>query len=139
MTWCFTLIRLGIEVINMTTWCAIEPDVETIKSQPSSLITTYKGRIACSQPACLLKKQVSGARQLADITVQMLAGEPVSKFVSSSARILARPQCKSCALRIMEGKKAFRNVEEWKQLDDLGQWHNRRQRRRRNRLAYAGR
>jgi hypothetical protein len=42
-------------------------------------------------------------------------------------------------LRIMEGKKALHSVEEWKQLDDLGQWHNRRERRRRNRLAYAGR
>ena len=139
MTWCFALISLGNEVNNMKNWRAIEPDVETIGSQPSSLTTTYKGRITCSQPACLFKKQVFGARQLADITVRMLAGEPVSKFVSSSARILARPQCKSCALRIMEGKKAFHSVEEWKQLDDLGQWHNRRERRRRNRLAYAGR
>ena len=122
----------------MRTNPAINLETVAAKDKPASMTITYKNRITCAQPGCLMKRPGFNASELADITIRLLAGETLNRLVSSFEMILARPQCKQCALHVMEGKKTFPTAEEWKHLDDLGQWYGRRQRRKhRMRTGYS--
>jgi len=86
-------------------------------------------RTTCVQPYCLLKGAGMNAHHLAKLVVRILAGEPLESMVPKPKRISLRLQCVPCALRIMQGRKAYLTEYEWKRLDDLGHWHHRRQRR----------
>lgn len=95
----------------------------------------YGRRMVCTQAGCLLRRPGLKARHLADLLARILAGQSLDDIVPESELISARPQCSQCALRVLQGKKAFRTEDEWRYLDELGHWHHRRQRRNR-RLAY---
>ena len=94
-------------------------------------------RPICLQPGCLLKSDSFNPRDLAGLLVQTLAGESLEHTAPQSELIVARPQCTDCALRVMQGGKAYLTKAEWSHLDDLGDWYNRRKRRR-ERLGYSG-
>ena len=95
-----------------------------------NLITEPGSRTICVQPGCLLKRKDFNAQHLAEFFIRTLAGESMEIMAPESERIIARPQCTHCALRVMQGRKAFLTETEWGHLDDLGHWHHRRQRRR---------
>ena len=97
--------------------------------QTGNLTKTFKNRVVCVQPDCLFRRPGFNAKHLAEFTVRALAGEPLTKIVSKSEMILARPQCIDCALRVMQGRKTIPTKEEWIHLDGLGHWHHRRRRR----------
>jgi hypothetical protein len=97
----------------------------------SSLTMEPTSRTICVQPGCLFRRTGLKAQHLADFLVRILAGEPLDNIVSESEKIKVRPQCTSCALRVMQKGKAYQTEEEWDHLDDLGHWHYRRQKRRR--------
>lgn len=99
----------------------------------NSTLTIEPGiRTVCVQPRCLFKRSGFNVQHLADLLIRKLCGESLGKIVSESEQIEARPQCTSCALRVMQGRKAYRTEEEWDHLVDLGRWHHRRQRRRKH-------
>ena len=95
----------------------------------NGLAIDHGSRAVCTQPGCLLKRAGVNAEHLANILIRTLAGELMEDIVLESERILARPQCMHCALRVMQGLKAYLTEAEWSHLDDLGHWHHRRQRR----------
>jgi len=95
-----------------------------------NLITEPGSRTICVQPGCLLKRKGFNTQHFAEFFIQALAGESMEIMAPESERIIARPQCTHCALRVMQGRKAFLTETEWGHLDDLGHWHHRRQRRR---------
>ena len=92
-----------------------------------NLTITPTTRMTCVEPACLLKKDGFQAQNIAEFFIQTLAGESRESIVPGIKQIVARPQCISCALRVMQGIKAYRTEAEWNHLDDLGHWHHRRQ------------
>lgn len=100
-----------------------------------SLVSVPNVRTICVQPGCLFKKAGFKVEHLAELTIRLLAGEPLNRIVTDAERIVARPQCIRCALRIMQRRKAYQTKDEWQHLDDLGHWRHRRHRRRR-RLEY---
>ena len=89
----------------------------------------HGAKTICTQPSCLFKREGFNSEHLANILIRTLAGERIEGMVLESERILARPQCFYCALRVMQGLKAYLTEAEWSCLDDLGDWHHRRQRR----------
>jgi hypothetical protein len=95
-----------------------------------NLITEPGSRTSCVQPGCLLKRKDFNAQHLAEFFIRILVGESMEFMAPESEPIIARPQCTHCALRVMQGRKAFLTETEWNHLDDLGHWHHRRQRRR---------
>lgn len=92
--------------------------------------TDYRSRKLCTQPGCLLRRTGFSAEHLAGILIQLLSGKSMESLIGASERISARPQCVDCALRVMQGGKAFLSGAEWGHLDELGNWHYRRERRR---------
>lgn len=86
-------------------------------------------KMVCVQPWCLLKKKGLTVEDIARFLIKSLAGEPHQVENPESRRIVARSQCILCALRVMQGRKAFLSHAEWDHLDDLGHWHHKRQRR----------
>lgn len=98
----------------------------------NSLAMDHGAKAVCTQPGCLLKRAGFNVEHLAKFLIQTLAGECMEGIVLESERILARPQCTHCALRVMQGRKAYLTEAEWSHLDDLGGWHHRRQRRKRH-------
>lgn len=86
-------------------------------------------RTPCTQPACLLRQKGLDPGFFAKVLVRALAGDCLDDVVPESCMIQTRPQCTLCALRVMQGGRAYLTADEWRQLDDLGQWHQRRQRR----------
>ena len=95
----------------------------------SSLTAEHRPKTICVQPDCLFKGAGFKAQHLAALLIRTLAREALAEIVYECEQIESRSQCIACALRIMQGRKAFRTEEEWKLLDDLGHWHRRRQRR----------
>ena len=95
----------------------------------SSLAMNHTTRVVCTQPGCLLRRPGLNVRHLATLLIGTLAGQSLGGIVLGSELINARPQCTQCALRVLQGKKAFKTEDEWSHLDDLGHWHHRRQRR----------
>ena len=86
-------------------------------------------RTPCTQPACLLRQKGLDPEFFAKVLVRALAGECLDDVVPEFCMIQARPQCTLCALRVMQGGRAYRTADEWRQLDGLGRWHHRRHRR----------
>ena len=84
------------------------------------------------QPGCLLKRDGLQAQHLAGFLVKTLAGESLNSIFAGIEKIVARPQCTSCALRVMQGLKAYNTEAEWNHLDELGHRHHRRQWRRKH-------
>lgn len=86
-------------------------------------------RPRCEQPACLLKHGQLNAERLAEYLVQMLAGSTPNAIQPDSECICPRPACTSCALSAIQGGRTYFTDSEWRHLDELGQWHHRRHRR----------
>jgi len=96
----------------------------------TNMTTKHPTRPVCTQPGCLLKRKGFRTHHLANVLTKTLAGEHLESIICESERILNRPQCTDCVLRVMEGLKAYLTEDEWDHLDALGHWHHRRQRRR---------
>ena len=86
-------------------------------------------RKVCKNAGCLLKKKDFNSQNLAEFIIGTLAGASVESMFSESEKTTANPKCTQCAMRIMQGRKAFLTESEWDHLDNLGHWHHRRQRR----------
>ena len=84
----------------------------------------------CLQPGCLLQKTGVDAEYLTNLIVHALAGESLNKFFHESDRILVRHHCKLCALRVIEGGKAYVTEAEYDHLVGVGEWHRKRRWRR---------
>ena len=91
-------------------------------------------RPVCTQPGCLFKQAGFDLEVYADLLVGMLAGETNGSEVPGSKRIRRRAICKHCALRVLQGKNAYRSRDEWRALDNLGHWHEKRHWRNAHRL-----
>lgn len=98
----------------------------------SNLTITPTTRMICVQPGCLLRKDEFQAQNIADFLIQTLAGKSPESIVPGIEQIVARPQCTPCALRVIQGMKAYRTEAEWNHIDDVGHWHHRHLRRREN-------
>jgi len=104
--------------------------------QPAGVIIIRKLKIksesrkVCKNAGCLLKKKDFNSQHLAEFIIKTLAGASVESLFLASEQTTAKPQCTQCALRVMQGRKAFLTETEWDHLDHLGHWHHRRQRRR---------
>ena len=96
----------------------------------SSLVPNSGHRATCTQPWCPLKAHGFEAEDLADWFVRFLAGESREALAPEAKRFSVRQNCRSCALNVMQGKKTYLTESEWQRLDELGQWHHRRYRRR---------
>lgn len=90
----------------------------------------HSSRVVCTQPGCLLHRAELTTEQVAEILIQVLSRNSTESLIDESERIFVRPRCKHCALRVMQGRKAYLTEAEWSHLDDLGHWHYRRQKRR---------
>jgi hypothetical protein len=95
----------------------------------NSLTLEPETRTICVQPGCLFKNTGFKAQHLTEFLVQRLTGESLESVTPEFEQILSRPQCTPCALRVMQGGKACLTEAEWSHLDEVGQWHQRRQRR----------
>lgn len=128
----------GIEEMVMKMVNAQNLEATSNEIQSTQITRTYRGRTTCTHPNCLLKQPDFNAENLADVAIRLLSGESLGRIASRFERILARPQCKRCALHVMQGRKTYSTEQEWKRLDELGQWHHRRQRRsQRMRTGYS--
>jgi len=87
-------------------------------------------RATCTQPWCPLKVNGLKAEDLADWFVRFLAGESQEDLVPETRKFSVGRNCRSCAFNVMQGKKTYLTESQWQQLDELGQWHHRRYRRR---------
>ena len=81
------------------------------------------------QPWCLFKRECFKDEDLAGFIIQILAGNSLEDILPEAGQIVVRAECSLCALRVIQGRKACLTQAEWNHLDDLGQWHTRRQRR----------
>jgi len=86
-------------------------------------------KVVCTQPWCPLKAHGFKAEDLADLLIRYLAGESREVMVPEAKRIAVRHVCRFCALNVMQGKNTYLTEPEWQRLDELGQWHHRRYRR----------
>ena len=77
----------------------------------------------CLQPGCLLKKTGVDAEYLANFIVHALAGESLDDFFPESDQIEVHHRCELCALRVLEGGKAYVTEAEYDHLVDVGERH----------------
>ena len=98
-------------------------DQQTTSSPQESVLRV------CTQPDCLLKHKGMDHESLARIVVHVLSGEPLEDFLKDFVHIKARSQCACCVLRFMNGGRAYLTELEWDYLNELGDWHRRRHRR----------
>ncbi|MFT5351592.1 MAG: hypothetical protein ACI9MF_002415 [Gammaproteobacteria bacterium] len=84
----------------------------------------------CVQPDCPLKDSGLDSTCLAKILQKALAGNSLDSLIPEGKRIDMRSQCLECIERVMLGGRAFLTASEWDLLNELGQWHRRRERRR---------
>lgn len=95
----------------------------------SSLTMEHHTHVTCIQPQCFFKKPGFQARRFTNLLLKQLREEPLDHIDPEFKQILARPNCMPCALRVIRGGKACLTEAEQDHLDDMGRWHQRRQRR----------
>jgi len=86
-------------------------------------------RTICTQPDCMLRRPTLTKESIAKIVIHAISGEPMDALISPSERVEMRSQCMLCAMRVLDGGKAYLSESEWQYLDDMGDWHTRRHRR----------
>ena len=81
---------------------------------------------ACTQPECSLREDDTDHHTLAEMIVQVLAGEDVAV----DSPITRRERCLGCVQRVLRGGEPLPTVEKFESFLKAGKWTRRRARRR---------
>lgn len=83
----------------------------------------------CSQPDCPLREKNVDSRFLANLVVQVLAGENGSYPAAERSPIHPYERCVECVLQIQRGGRPPPSLQEIEDLLEAGRWSHRRFRR----------
>ena len=92
-------------------------------------------RPTCRQPWCPMRRKTFAAEDIAERVLRDVSGKSAQDPLPEEKRITPGPYCRSCIVNIIQGKRTYHTEAEWKHLDEVGQWHYRRDRRLRAREA----
>lgn len=83
----------------------------------------------CTQPECRLREKDVDSRFLANLVVQVLAGEDISDVMAEGTPIHPYRRCVECVLNVQRGGRPLPSVDEIEDLLEAGRWSHRRSRR----------
>ena len=84
----------------------------------------------CVQEGCLLRDKDVDAEFLADLLVDVFAGNDVGERLREK-RIARRAPCVECVRGVLEGREPIPTEAHWRKLVDAAHWTQRRERRQR--------